>query len=147
MSQPSVFDALQLAISPVIMMSAYGLLLLSLTNRLGRAIDRARQLVSHEAPHRRFQLGIIAKRAVWLRSAILFTAIAMFAAALLVLVLFLSAFLPVDVRLAVSVLFLASLVSLVVSLVYFIVDIFGSLRAVEAEMESSTGGEGSSRRS
>lgn len=133
---------MQLAISPVILMSAYGLLLLSLTNRLGRAIDRARQLVRHEAPHHQLQLGIIAKRAVWLRSAILFAAIAMFAAALLVLVLFLSAFLPVDVQIAVSVLFLASLGSLVASLVYFITDIFGSLRAMDAELEASRGGEG-----
>lgn len=141
MTQPSVFEAMQLAISPVILMSAYGLLLLSLTNRLGRAIDRARQLVSHEAPYRQLQLGIIAKRAVWLRSAILFAAIAMFAAALLVLVLFLSAFLPVDVQVAVSILFLASLGSLVTSLVYFITDIFGSLRAMDAELDASSNGE------
>lgn len=139
MSQPSVFEALQLAISPVILMSAYGLLLLSLTNRLGRAIDRARQLVSHDAPHRQLQLSIIAKRAMWLRSAILLAAIAMFAAALLVLVLFLSAFLPVDVQIFVSVLFVASLGSLVASLVYFIIDIFGSLRAMDAELGASRG--------
>lgn len=139
MPQPSVFEAMQLAISPVILMSAYGLLLLSLTNRLGRAIDRARQLVNHDAPHRQLQLGIIARRAVWLRSAILFAAIAMFAAALLVLVLFLSAFLPVDGQIAVSVLFVASLGSLVASLVYFIIDIFGSLRAMDAELGASRG--------
>ena len=130
---------MQLAISPVILMSAYGLLLLSWTTRLGRAIDRARQLVSHDAPHWQLQLVIIAKRAVWLRSAILFAAIAMFAAALLVLVLFLSAFLPVDVQIVVSVLFVASLGSLIASLVYFIVDIFGSLRAMDAELGGSRG--------
>jgi hypothetical protein len=137
MPTPSVFDALQMAISPVILMSAYGLFLLSLTNRLGRAIDRARQLVSRAAPHKELQLGIIARRAIWLRSSILFVAIAMFAAALLVLVLFLSAFAPVDIRLAVSVLFVTSLVSMVVSLVYFMIDIFASLRAMEAELQAA----------
>jgi hypothetical protein len=95
--------------------------------------------VSHDAPHWQLQLVIIAKRAVWLRSAILFAAIAMFAAALLVLVLFLSAFLPVDVQIVVSVLFVASLGSLIASLVYFIVDIFGSLRAMDAELGGSRG--------
>ena len=49
MDSHSVFQALQLAVSPVILISAYGLLLLSMTNRLGRAIDRARLLVREGA--------------------------------------------------------------------------------------------------
>ena len=35
---------LQIAVGPVILISGVGLLLLSMTNRLGRAIDRARIL-------------------------------------------------------------------------------------------------------
>ena len=35
---------LQVAIGPVILISGVGLLLLTMTNRLGRAIDRARQM-------------------------------------------------------------------------------------------------------
>lgn len=140
MNETYIFNALQLAISPVILLSAYGLLMLSMTNRLGRAIDRARQLVSNPQPHHLPQLEIISKRAAWIRSAILFNAIAMFAAALLVLFLFLSVLFSVDIRVAVSVLFVISLLSLAVSLVYFIVDIFGSLRAMEAEMKAREGG-------
>jgi hypothetical protein len=136
MQETPIFHALQLAVSPVILLSAYGLLMLSMTNRLGRAIDRARQLVAHPEPHHHVQLGIISKRAAWIRSSILFNAIAMFAASLLVIVLFLSALLPVDIRVAVSILFLVSLASLVVSLVFFITDIFASLRAMEAELSA-----------
>ena len=63
MDQYSIFDALNLAISPVIMISAYGMLLLSLTNRLGRAIDRARVLAGESGASRQLQVEILAKRA------------------------------------------------------------------------------------
>lgn len=137
MHPDSVAQALQAAVSPVILISAYGLLLLSMTNRLGRAIDRARKLVREPTATSAMQIDIIMQRARWIRSSILFTAIAIGAAALLVLVLFLAAFLSVDVHLIVSVLFVASLVSLVVSLGYFIVDLFRSLSALDAEVASA----------
>ncbi|MEY3480814.1 MAG: hypothetical protein RIQ71_1589 [Verrucomicrobiota bacterium] len=134
MDQYSVFDALNLAISPVIMISAYGMLLLSLTNRLGRAIDRARALVGESGASRQFQIEILAKRARRIRAAILAVSLAMFFAAVLVLVLFLSVFAHVDLKLAVSALFVASLVSLIFSLACLIADVFGSLKAMEAEL-------------
>ena len=133
METRNVFEALQLAVSPVILISAYGLLLLSMTNRLGRAIDRARQLV-RESTAKEDQIAIIARRAVWIRRAIVFVSLALIAAALLVLVLFGSVHLPVNVGPAVSVLFIGSLVCLVVGLIYFLVDIFASLQAMEAEL-------------
>ncbi len=135
MEARDVFEALQLAVSPVILISAYGLLLLSMTNRLGRAIDRARQLV-REGSAKEEQIAIIARRAVWIRSAIVFTSLALIAAALLVLVLFASVLLPVGIAPAVSVLFIGSLVCLVIGLTYFLVDIFGSLHAMKAELSS-----------
>ena len=133
METRNVFEALQLAVSPVILISAYGLLLLSMTNRLGRAIDRARQLVL-EGSAKKEQIAIIARRALWIRRAIVFVSLALIAAALLVLVLFGSVHLPVNVGPAVSVLFIGSLVCLVVGLIYFLVDIFASLQAMEAEL-------------
>ena len=108
MEARNVFEALQLAISPVILISAYGMLLLSMTNRLGRAIDRARQLV-REGAAKEEQIAIIARRAVWIRSAIVFTSLALIAAALLVLVLFASVLLSVGSASVVSVLFIAAL--------------------------------------
>jgi hypothetical protein len=133
-----VFQALQLAVSPVILISAYGLLLLSMTNRLGRAIDRARALAREGSPAKKEQIAIIARRAVWIRSAIVFTSIALIAAALLVLVLFVSVYLPANIAPAVSVLFIGSLLSLVIGLVYFLLDIFGSLHAMKAELQEAS---------
>jgi hypothetical protein len=128
-----VYEALQLAVSPVILISAYGLLLLSMTNRLGRAIDRARALV-REGAAKDEQIAIITRRAGWIRSAIVFTSLALLSAALLVLVLFASVLLPVGIAPAVSVLFIGSLVCLVIGLAYFLVDIFASLHAMKAEL-------------
>ena len=133
MEARNVFEALQLAISPVILISAYGMLLLSMTNRLGRAIDRARQLV-REGAAKEEQIAIIARRAVWIRSAIVFTSLALIAAALLVLVLFASVLLSVGSASVVSVLFIGSLICLVIGLAYFLIDIFGSLHAMKAEL-------------
>jgi len=140
----SVFQALQLAVSPVILISAYGLLLLSMTNRLGRAIDRARLLV-REGAAKDDQIAIITRRAGWIRSAIVFTSLALIAAALLVLVLFASIYLPVDTAPIVAVLFIGSVVSLVIGLTYFLIDIFGSLHAMQAELHKASRSDGADR--
>ena len=137
MDSHSVFQALQLAVSPVILISAYGLLLLSMTNRLGRAIDRARLLV-HEGAAKDDQIAIITRRAGWIRSAIVFTTLALIAAGLLVLVLFASIYLPFNIAPVVAVLFIGSLVSVVVGLGYFIADIYGSLHAMQAELQEAS---------
>jgi len=135
----SVFQALQLAVSPVILISAYGLLLLSMTNRLGRAIDRARLLV-REGAAKDDQIAIITRRAGWIRSAIVFTTMALIAAGLLVLVLFASIYLPFNITPVVAVLFIGSLVSAVIGLGYFIADIYGSLHAMQAELQEASRG-------
>ena len=69
-SLQDVIPQLRDAIGPVILISGVGLLLLSFTNRLGRAIDRAR-LLDAELPKRdesergpvRAQISIIYRRA------------------------------------------------------------------------------------
>ena len=136
MDSHSVFQALQLAVSPVILISAYGLLLLSMTNRLGRAIDRARLLV-REGAAKDDQIAIITRRAGWIRSAIVFTTLALIAAGLLVLVLFASIYLPFNITPVVAVLFIGSLVSAVIGLGYFIADIYGSLHAMQADLHEA----------
>jgi len=117
------------------MISAYGMLLLSMTNRLARAIDRARELVGTSAPSRARQVEILVRRARWIRSSILFVVVAIFLVAVLILFLFVSVFIRVDLKVAVSALFVASLVSLILSLVCLMADVSGALRAMEAELK------------
>ena len=136
------YEALQLAVSPVILISAYGLLLLSMTNRLGRAIDRARQLARDGAPGKTEQIAIIARRAVWIRQSIVFVCLALLAAALLVLVLFASVLLEIGIAPAVAFLFIVSVVCLIIGLAYFLVDIFASLHAMQAELQEASRSKG-----
>ena len=136
------YEALQLAVSPVILISAYGLLLLSMTNRLGRAIDRARQLARDGSPCKEEQIAIIARRAVWIRQAIVFVCLALLAAALLVLVLFASVLLEIGIAPAVALLFIVSVVCLFIGLTYFLVDIFASLHAMQAELQEASRSKG-----
>jgi multidrug efflux pump subunit AcrB len=130
------------AIGPMILISAVGLLLLTLTNRLGRAIDRSRQLKSElpkrntqERAHVLAQVEIIYRRARMIRLSITLSALSALFAAGLVIALFVTALLQWQQGLLVGILFIASMVSLVVSLVAFIFDINLSLQALKLELE------------
>lgn len=139
MQPPSVFDALELAVGPVILISACGLLLLTMTNRLGRAIDRSRQMAQEPELERREQIEILLHRAGLIRAAILGSAVCILLTAFLVLTLFVSVFVPFKVSWVVAGLFGGSLISLIASLGYFIADISLSLKAMEREIEVTLG--------
>lgn len=87
---------LQFAISPAVLVSAVGLLLMSATNRLGRAIDRCRSLgreLSSPAAQNRAelaeQLAITVRRAHWLQRCITLFGASLFLSCLMVFLLFL----------------------------------------------------------
>ena len=141
--EQNLVPTLQAAISPVILISGAGLLLLSMTNRLGRVIDRARELArSHrgakdpEQERLSRQLRILAQRARSMRLAITFCTLSALLAAVLMIALFATAFferriLPLSVGL-----FIACLICLIVSLLYFLHDIHLSLAALKLELET-----------
>jgi amino acid transporter len=137
---PPDFDYLTrllgMAISPVILISACGMLLLTMSNRLARTIDRARQLhtESHAAKDR--QIAIIMRRAKFIRSAILFTTLCMVLTALLILIVFYAAVLNFNAFAAIVVLFTASLLCLIAALVFFLRDIYLALHATQVELDS-----------
>ena len=134
---------LQAAIGPVILISGVGLLLLSMTNRFSRVADRLRQLAETlRADHLTdrepvlAQLRILSKRARLLRLAITFATFSVLLAAILVITLFLTAFLRVECVLVSVSLFAGCLVSLIVSLVIFLHDLSYSLAALKLELQS-----------
>jgi hypothetical protein len=141
--EQNLVPVLQAAISPVILISGAGLLLLSMTNRLGRVIDRARELSrSHRAasePERERlgrQLRILAQRAKSVRLAITFCTLSALLAATLVIAIFLTAFFQRQILLLSAGLFAACLLCLIVSLFYFLHDIHLSLAALKLELEA-----------
>lgn len=125
---------LQVAIGPVILVSGVGLLLLSMTNRFGRIIDRARQM--HNDPHESSlaQLSILLRRAHLLRAAIALAAVSVLLAALMIISLFLGALLSSDIAHVVAALFIACMLALIGALVLFIADLNLSLTALTLEV-------------
>jgi hypothetical protein len=135
---------LQMAIGPVILISGVGLLLLSMTNRLGRVIDRARLLaeaVRKTDPNERLrlsaQLKILSRRARLVRLAIILAALSVLLAGVLIIALFLAALIDLEFGAVVIILFVSCMGSLVASLVVFIRDINLSLSALMLEISSS----------
>jgi hypothetical protein len=130
------------AIGPVILISGVGLLLLTLTNRYGRTIDRSRQLVREQREcaevdrHRlEGQVAILYGRARLIRLSILLSGVSVLLASVLIIVLFLTALFKLEVGLLISLLFIACMVSLSGSLVAFIRDINLSLGALKLELD------------
>jgi hypothetical protein len=137
-----IIPVLQTAIGPVILISGVGLLLLSMTNRLGRAIDRARALVrelrddrEHDRPATLAQVAIIYRRARLIRLSIALASLSVLLAAVLIIVLFLTALMQWDHGFIISLIFIACLGSLIASLVAFIYDIHLSLVALKLELK------------
>lgn len=144
MNSPSLsqlIPILQLAIGPVILISGVGLLQLSLTNRLGRLIDRARLLSRERAAaspgdtaRLDAQLAIIDRRARILRRSITLGALTVLLVSVLILILFVSALLQLEAGLAIIALFCCALLTLIGSNVLFIREMNLSLEAVHLEI-------------
>ena len=140
-SLDQIIPELRDAIGPVILISGVGLLLLTMTNRLGRTIDRARQLKTElprrteaERAHVQAQVAIIYQRAKMIRFSIALAALSALLAAALVVTLFVTALLRWENGWLASVIFIACMISLIASLVTFIRDINLSLRALKLEL-------------
>ena len=143
-SLEQIIPQLRDAIGPVILISGVGLLLLTMTNRLGRCIDRARQLQNElmgqsgaERAATQSQVDIIYRRAKIIRLAIWFSVSSALLAAFLVMTLFLAAWLGWQQAWPAGVIFTGCLASLCASLVAFMGDINLSLRALKLELEDS----------
>jgi hypothetical protein len=140
-SVTQLIPILQTAIGPMILISGFGLLLLTMTNRLGRVIDRARMLAGQHlsaGDDRRAkvkaQLHILWRRARLIRAAIALASTSALAAAILIIVLFFTALLQVDLAWVIGGLFIGCMACLISSLVVFIHDINQSLAALRLEL-------------
>ncbi len=145
MPTTSVVQILTASIAPVIVISGIGLLLLSITNRYGRAIDRARLLMrelansdigSANVRHLEEQLRHTHQRARLLRGSMIYSSASIFFVTLTVLALFADQVFQLHVDFVALPFFALCLLSLVISIYYSIRDITVSLSALEMEMSS-----------
>jgi hypothetical protein len=141
MSLTDLITTLQLSIGPVILISGVGLILLSMTNRLGRVIDRSRLLsrdLTGTADTDRIrilaELRILSRRANLARAGIALAVLSVLLASLLIISLFLGALLQMSIAAFIVTLFILCMLSLVSSLFLFLTDINLSLRALWLEI-------------
>ena len=147
MSLREIAPVLQLSLGPVILISGIGLLLLSMTNRLGRLIDRSRLLSEarrNATPADRelveAQIEVLTTRARVMRRAIVYAVVSVLFAAILVITLFLAAVLRWEAVTVVVVLFACCMLSLIASLVAFLQDVNHALTAIKLELGGSAAG-------
>ena len=141
MSLREIAPVLQIALGPVILISGIGLILLSMTNRLGRLIDRSRRLseerrtaTGEERDSVAAQIEVLSARAIYMRRAIVLAVVSLLFAAILVITLFLAAMLRWDSVIVVVVLFACCMIALIASLLAFLGDVNHSLTAIKLEL-------------
>ena len=142
-TRDDVLPIIQLAITPVILMSSIGAVLLSMTNRMGRVVDRTRTLAGQirenenpaEREHLVGQLQVMFRRAKLLRLAMTMSTLSVFVSGLLVMVIFISALTRAEMSAFILVLFVVSISFLLFGLATFIRDVFLSLTALKREVD------------
>jgi hypothetical protein len=131
-----ITHVIQLAVAPVFMLTAVGTIINALNSRLGRAVDRRRVLeamlagpAGEEIRSARDELDAITRRIRYVYFAILFAVLAGLFVCLLIAGAFLGAFLATDLARTVAVLFVAAMLALIASLLFFLREIFIAVSA------------------
>ena len=142
MGNEDLISILQASLTPVILISGVGLLLLSMVNRIARPVDRIRHIAQEiktaSSQDKSFyfrQLEVLYKRCFLLKHAITFAVASVSCVSCMILMLFLLTTFSLNISMLIEILFLAALVSLMVSLTFFVLDIQASLKSIDIEME------------
>jgi hypothetical protein len=144
LNMQDIVPLLQVAIGPVILISGIGLLLLTMTNRFGRIIDRSRILARelHESSLLNpellsAQVKILMKRARLMRLSIYLASFSVLCTAILIIIIFLTALLRLEAAWLIFALFSLCMLALIISLLAFILDINQSLVALKLEIKET----------
>ena len=137
-----ILPIIQLAITPVILISGIGALVISMTNRMGRIVDRTRNLAGlmrqASGADRNYieqQLHIMFKRAKLMRFTMTTATTSMFFSGLLIVVIFVSALFEKPLAWVILCLFGTSVGTLLAALAAFIRDVWVSLNALGVEVK------------
>ena len=138
----SFVKLLQLTISPIALISGVGLILLSLTNRLARTIDRSRAMVAElenddvfDKEKKRVQLEILFKRSRLLRHSIVAISFSILTSSLIIFILLIMNLFNVDLEWLGLIFFLLSIIGIILSAIFLFIDVSLTLKALEFEVE------------
>ena len=143
MNPVNLLAVIQAAIAPVVLISGVGLLLLTLSARLGRIVDRTRLVAAElhaaaqgERGPLEHQLAVLRRRARLIRLSLTLSASAVALIGVLMTLLFLGLVLGWNLTLACTLLFVAALTCVVVAMFVFVRELSESLVALELSIRS-----------
>lgn len=138
--QPDIADithVIQLAVAPVFLLTGIGAIITVMTNRLARAVDRARHLQearhtanADEREHLTREFDVVGRRIRLAHRGIAFAVFSELCVCLLVALAFIGAAAGIDLAPGVAALFVLAMLSLIVTLLIFLREIMLSVRSV-----------------
>ena len=137
---------IQIALTPIFLISAIGLTLNVLTSRLARIVDRARAMedkLQHSAPthHGRdlhAALDVLARRARYINAAITLITLSALFIALVVVMLFVNAFLRWDLSVFIACMFILSMLALAAALSAFLIEVRIATNSLRIGIEAAS---------
>lgn len=131
MNAVDIAHLIQIALTPIFLISAIGITLNVLTNRLARIVDRARAIEdevreserTHDARDLHGTLRVLARRARYINSAITLITLSALFIALVVVMLFVNAFLRWDLSVFIASMFILSMLTLAGALTAFLIEV------------------------
>jgi hypothetical protein len=128
---PEIAAVIQLAIAPVFLLTAVGTIINALNVRLGRAVDRRRDLEAllphippDEKPSAHQELGTIARRIRFVYYSIVSAVVSGLFICLLIAGAFLATFVRSDISFTIATMFALAVMALTASLLLFLHEIF-----------------------
>jgi hypothetical protein len=131
-AQPvDIAHLIQVALTPIFLISAIGVTLNVLTSRLARIVDRARAMEDrllhpdyvHDGRDLHAQLKVMARRSRWINAAIILITLSALFIALVVVMLFVNAFLRYELSALIAGMFIMSMLTLAAALLAFLIEV------------------------
>jgi uncharacterized protein DUF2721 len=137
---------IQVALTPIFLISAIGVTLNVLTSRLARIVDRARVMEDilrqpdhrHDARDLHAALGVLARRARYIYAAITLITLSALFISLVVVMLFVNAFLRWDLSAFIACLFILSMLSLAAALLAFLIEVRIATNTLQIGIEAAS---------
>ncbi len=137
---------IQVALTPIFLISAIGVTLNVLTSRLARIVDRARtledRLLREQPPPSghdlHLKLAVLERRAGYINAAITFIILSALFIALVVVMLFVNAFLRWDLSGFIACMFIVSMLALAAALLAFLIEVRIATKSLRIGIEEAS---------
>lgn len=141
-----VAHLIQVALTPIFLISAIGVTLNVLTSRLARIVDRARNMESdlcrpdYQAGGRDLHaaLGVLARRARYINAAITLITLSALLIALVVVMLFVNAFAHWDLSSFIAIMFILSMLAFAAALTSFLIEVRIATTTLQIGIEAAS---------